>query len=117
YEVPVTEDTRMALTGVRSAVEGLIALHELSGDRLGTDRTLCFPSTAVSIREMVDCLHRVGEGRDLRPVSWRRDPGTQAIVSSWPDRVEALRALALGIPAPDELDRIVQDAADAMSDG
>jgi D-erythronate 2-dehydrogenase len=117
YEVPVTEDTRMAVTGVGSAVEGLIALHELSGDRLGTDRTVCFPSRAVSIREMVECLHRVGEGRALGPISWQPDPGIQAIVSSWPHRIEAVRAAALGIPAPDELDRIVQDAADAISSG
>jgi D-erythronate 2-dehydrogenase len=115
YQVPVTEDTRMALTGVRSAVEGLIALHELSGDRLGTDRTLCFPSIAVSIGEMVDCLERVGRGRALGRISYEPDPATQAIVSSWPDQVEAVRALALGIPAPDDLDRIVQDAADAIS--
>jgi nucleoside-diphosphate-sugar epimerase len=117
YQVPVTEDTRMALTGVRSAVEGLVALHELSGDRLGTDRTLCFPSTAVSIGEMVDCLQRVGQGRALGTIGWQPDPATQAIVSSWPHRVAAARAVALGIPAPDDLDRIVQDAADAMSNG
>ena len=33
YQVPVTEDTRMAFTGARTAVEGLIALHEVSGDQ------------------------------------------------------------------------------------
>jgi nucleoside-diphosphate-sugar epimerase len=117
YEVPVTEDTRMALTGVRSAVEGLIALHELSGDRLGTDRTLCFPSTAASISEMVECLERVGAGRELGALDWKPDAAIQAIVSSWPHHVEAVRALALGIPPADELDLIVQDAAAALSSG
>jgi nucleoside-diphosphate-sugar epimerase len=116
YEVPVTEDTRMALTGVRPAVEGLIALHEVSGARLGTDRSYCFPSTAVSIREMVDCLHRVGEGRALGTLSWRLDPAVQAIVSSWPHEVDSARATALGVPLPDELDRIVQESADSASE-
>ena len=74
YQVPVSEETRMAVTGVRSAVEGLIALHEVSGAQLGADRSVSFPSTAVSIREMVECLHRVGEGRALGPVSWSVDP-------------------------------------------
>jgi hypothetical protein len=64
---------------------------------------------------MVECLHRVGRGRILGPISWASDPAAQAIVSSWPHDVDAVRALALGIPAPDELDRIVQDAADAIS--
>ncbi len=116
YQVPVAEDTRMAVTGVRSAVEGLIALHEVSGAELGADRSVCFPSTAVSIREMVECLHRVSRGRALGPVSWSPDPVIQAIVSSWPHDVDAARAIAAGIPVPDELDRIVQEAAEALSD-
>src|SRR5262249_56922017 len=78
YQVPVTEDTRMAVTGVRSAIEGLIALYEVSGVQLGTERSVCFPSAAVSIREMVECLHRVGKGRALGPVSWSVDPVVQA---------------------------------------
>ena len=116
YEVPVTEGTRMAVTGVRTAVEGLIALHEASGARLGADRSVCFPSTAVSIREMVECLHRVGEGRALGPVSWKVDPVVQAMVSSWPPDVDAGRAIAAGIPATDELDRIVREAVDTLGD-
>jgi nucleoside-diphosphate-sugar epimerase len=116
YKVPVTEDTRMAVTGVRSAVEGLIALHEVSGAELGADRSVSFPSTAVSIREMVECLHRVGKGRTLGPVSWSVDPAIQAMVSSWPHDVDAGRAVGAGIPAPDELDRIVREAADTLGD-
>jgi nucleoside-diphosphate-sugar epimerase len=115
YQVPVTEDTRMAFTGARSAVEGLIALHELSGAQLGNDRTVCFPSRAASIREMVECLQRVGEGQPLGPISWTPDPVTQAIVSSWPNDVDAARAIAAGVPVPDELDRIVREAAETFS--
>ena len=115
YQVPVAEDTRMAFTGARSAVEGLIALHEVSGAYLGDDRSVCFPSRAASIREMVECLQRVAEGRRLGPISWGPDPITQAIVSSWPHDVDAARAIAAGVPVPDELDRIVQEAAEALS--
>jgi hypothetical protein len=94
----------------------LIALHEVSAGQLGADRSVSFPSTAVSIREMVECLHRVGEGRALGPVSWSVDPVIQTMVSSWPHDVDAGRAVAAGIPAPDELDRIVREAADSLSD-
>jgi hypothetical protein len=34
----------------------------------------------------------------------------QAIVSSWPTRVAAERALAIGVPPPDPLEHIVRDA-------
>ena len=115
YQVPVTEDTRMAFTGARSAIEGLIALHEVSGADLGNDRSVCFPSRAASIREMVECLQRVAGSRLLGPISWGPDPVAQAIVSSWPLDVDAARAIAAGVPLPDELDRIVQEAAEALA--
>jgi D-erythronate 2-dehydrogenase len=117
YQVPVTEDTRMAFTGARSAVEGLIALHEVSADDLGLDRSVCFPSRSASIREMVECLQRVAEGRRLGAISWAPDPVAQAIVSSWPHDVDAARAIAVGVPVTEELDRIVQEAAEALSSG
>jgi hypothetical protein len=64
---------------------------------------------------MVESLERVGRGRQLGELSWRPDPVVQAIVSTWPAEVDASRALAAGVPAPDELDRIVQEAADAAA--
>jgi hypothetical protein len=107
----------MAFTGARSAVEGLIALHEVSADDLGLDRSVCFPSRSASIREMVECLQRVAEGRRLGAISWAPDPVAQAIVSSWPHDVDAARAIAVGVPVTEELDRIVQEAAEALSSG
>ena len=117
YQVPVTADTRMALTGARTAVEGLIALHEADGAQLGSDRTVCFPSISRSIQELVESLRRVSGGRPLGPISWSPDPVVQAIVSSWPSEVEAARALAIGVPPPDELDVIAQEAVDALATG
>jgi D-erythronate 2-dehydrogenase len=117
YEVPVAGDTRMAVTGARTAVEGLIALHEADGAQLGTDRTVCFPSLSCSIQEMIESLHRACGDRALGPISWSPDPVVQAIVSSWPHLVEAHRATAIGVPPPDELDRIVRDAADELAAG
>jgi nucleoside-diphosphate-sugar epimerase len=114
YQVPVTEDTRMAFTDARTAVEGLIALHEVSAAQLGDDRSVSFPSRAASIREMVECLKRVGAGRQLGAIGWNPDPVVQAIVSSWPHRVDAARAVAAGVPVPDELDRMVREAAEAF---
>jgi nucleoside-diphosphate-sugar epimerase len=115
YEVPVTEDTRMAFTGARTAVDGLIGLHEVSAAQLGDFRSVTFPSRAASIGEMLESLRRVGAARRLGAIGWSPDPVVQAIVSSWPYRVDAARAVAAGVPLPDELDRIVQEAAEAFS--
>ena len=111
YDVPVTPETRMAVSGVRTVIEGLIALHEGDGVQLGVDRAVSFPSLSCSIREMIDALNRVCGDRALGPIGWRPDPAIQAMVSSWPHLVEARRAAELGVPRCDGLDTIVRDAA------
>jgi hypothetical protein len=60
---------------------------------------------------MVATLHRVLGDRPLGALSWRPDASTEAIVSTWPSVVDASRALALGVPPVDALERIIRDAA------
>ena len=87
YQVPVTEDTRMAFTGARSAVEGLIALHEVSGVQLGHDRAVSLSEPGrVDPRDGGVPRAGGGEGVQLGQLSWSPDPVVQAIVSSWPRR-------------------------------
>jgi hypothetical protein len=101
----------MAVGGVRTVIEGLIALHEADGARLGVDRAVSFPSLSCSIEEMIDALNRVCAGRPLGPISWSPDPAIQALVSSWPHRVDSARAAEVGVPSSDALDRIVSEFA------
>jgi nucleoside-diphosphate-sugar epimerase len=112
YAVPVSLDTSLAVTGVRTVVEGLIALHEADGRQLGSDRAVSFPSTDYSIEQMIASLERVAGGRSLGPIGMKLDPVVQSIVSSWPRVVDADRASSVGVPAPDELDDIVRSYID-----
>jgi D-erythronate 2-dehydrogenase len=111
YEVPVAPETRVALTGVRSVIEGLIVLHEADGDALGLDRAVSFPSLPCTVGEMAETLHRVCGHRPLGRLSWKPEASIEAIVSTWPSVVDASRALALGVPPTDTLDEIVRAAA------
>jgi D-erythronate 2-dehydrogenase len=111
YDIPVAPETRVAVMGVRTAVAGLIALHEAHGDALGVDRAVSFPNVPVTAGEMAETLRRVCGDRQLGRLSWKPEPGIQAIVSTWPSVVDASRALALGVPPTDPLERIVRDAA------
>jgi nucleoside-diphosphate-sugar epimerase len=111
YEIPVEPGTRVAVTGVRTVIEGLIALHEADGDALGLDRAVSFPSMPVTVEEMVATLHRVLGDRPLGALSWRPDASVEAIVSTWPSIVDASRALAVGVAPVDALERIIRDAA------
>ena len=115
YEIPVPPETRVALTGVQSVIEGLIALHEADGDALGLDRAVSFPSSPFTVGEMVETLHRVCGDRPLGRLSWKPDASVKAIVSTWPSVVDASRALALGVPPTDSLEQIVRAAADELA--
>jgi nucleoside-diphosphate-sugar epimerase len=110
YAVPVPPETRLAVTGVRTVVEGLIALHEAGSGALGVDRALCFPSVSSTLGEMVDELRRVAGDRPLGALSWQPDPRIESIVKTWPWVVEAPAALALGVPPTDSFERIIGDA-------
>jgi nucleoside-diphosphate-sugar epimerase len=115
YAIPVTAETRVALTGVRTVVEGLIALHEADGTALGLDRAVSFPSVPFTVGEMAETLPRVCGDRALGRLSWKPDPAVEAIVMTWPSVVDASRALAIGVPPTDSLERIVLDAAAEMA--
>lgn len=114
YEIPVALETRMAVSGVRTVVEGLLALHDVETERLGADRVVTFPSAAFSIEEMIASLERVcGPVRDSL-LSVKEETTTQRIVTSWPTRVDAGRATQLGVPTPDPLDDIVRAYATGL---
>jgi hypothetical protein len=105
YEVPVAPETRMAVGGVRTVIDGLIALHEADGARLGVDRAVSFPSLSTSIEEMIEALNRVCAGparlHQLGPRS--RDPGDRLILAT-PRRLHVRgrsRRPTLGLPRSD----------------
>jgi len=108
YTVPVSLETRMAVGGVRTVIEGLIALHEADGVQLGGDRAVTFPSTSYSIAEMIGSLKRVARGRHLGSITVKPDAVVQAMVSSWPTSIDSSRAASIGIPAPDDLDSVIR---------
>ncbi len=112
--LPVETDTVMPVLGYRNCVEGFIALHEANGAALGDDRAVNLPGAAYSVGEMIEALRRVAAAndRELGPITVRPDPVIQKIVATWPRRSEAERALALGLPADESLERVVQDYID-----
>ena len=109
--LPVTARTRIAVIGLRTCVDGLIALHEADPAGLGPDRAFNLPALTVSVAEMMEAVKKVAaeRGRDLGPVTVAPDPDTQRIVDSWPARMEAGRARALGLSGDDGLERIVSE--------
>ncbi len=106
--VPVPPETAMPVIGARTAVEGLLRLHDVPGEALGPARTLNLPSLAPTVAEMVACLRRVAGDRPLGAVEYAPDPGVEAIVRTWPRAIDGGRAAALGLPADPDLESILR---------
>jgi hypothetical protein len=105
----------MAIVGVRTVIEGLVALHEAPPDALGLDRAVTFPCRSVTLGELAGELARVCAGRTLGAISWEPDAVIERIVSTWPALADGARAAALGVPEADTVERIIHDAVEASS--
>ena len=112
--LPVSRDTVMANLGYRNAVEGMIALMELDGEKLGSDRAVGLPSRSFSMAECIDAMEKVAATRGIKtgPVVDQPDPVIQAIVAGWPTKTEGERALSLGLPQDDSLEQIIENYID-----
>ncbi len=117
YELPVSNETRMAVSGYRTIIDGILTLHEADSEAVGDDRSINLPSISVTVAEMIEGLRRVAGNRPLGQIIAKPDPEIQAICNGWPGRELAPRALALGLPADKDLDSIIRayikDYADA----
>ncbi len=109
--IPVTLDTPMVVVGYRTAVAGLLALHDLDSTVLGLDRCVGIPALEVTVGQMVSSLqvHAEATGRALGPIRMQPDPSVMAIVDSWPGQWDHRRAHALGLPAASSLSDIIDD--------
>jgi len=112
--LPVDRSTRMPLIGYRNCIEGFIALHEIDGGKLGSDRALNLPSLDCTLTDMVAAVTKVAEARgiELGAITDSPDAAIGAIVSSWATRMNSERALNLGLPADESLEQVVEDFID-----
>ncbi|HEY4368858.1 MAG TPA: D-erythronate dehydrogenase [Steroidobacteraceae bacterium] len=108
YVLPVPLATKIAIAGYRTIVEGLLALHDVAGEKLGSDRAVTLPSLSVTVTQMIESMRRVAAGRKLGTIREEPDAQTMAIVSGWPAEMGSERAAAIGLPGDDGIDSIIR---------
>ena len=108
--LPVRRDQCHPMTGYRTVIESLIALHEVPADRLRDDRAIGLPAHRVTPQLADAVLREVAQERDLKlgPITDAFDARIQGIVDNWPVAVDGARAIALGLPSPPPLKQIVE---------
>jgi nucleoside-diphosphate-sugar epimerase len=109
---PVPAETPLWVLSPTQAVASLIHAHEISAAAWSAPAALSLPGLTVSVREMIDALRRVGGDRAADRVRFERDERIARIVSTWPARFNARRALALGFTADPDIETIIRAYAE-----
>ena len=115
--LPVRRAQCHPMTGYRTVIESLIALHEVPAARLSDDRAIGLPAHRVTPQLAESVLREVASERSLKlgPIVDAFDARIQGIVSNWPVAVDGTRAIALGLPQPPPLRQIVEQYLEDFS--
>jgi nucleoside-diphosphate-sugar epimerase len=105
---PVDPAMRLWLMSPATAVECLVAGHNVPAHAFGLTRTVNLPGLSVTVREMVDALGRVAGPEPVSRIRWEREPRIERIVSTWPGAWDDSRARALGFPADSSYDDVIR---------
>ena len=116
-ELPVRRDQPHPMTSFRTVVDSFVALHEAPEDRLGDDRAYGLPAHQVTPAMAGKALSELAEEKNLvlGQIEDAFDPRIQAIVDTWPTAVDGYRAVALGLPEPPPLKKIVEQYLEAFA--
>ena len=108
--LPVRRSQRHPMTGYRTVVESMIALHEIPADRFSDDRAVGLPAHSVTpaIAQMVIAEIAKERGVVLGPIEDAFEERIQSIVDNWPVAVDGRRAVALGLPHPPSVKHLVE---------
>lgn len=108
--LPIRRDQCHPMTGYRTVIDSLIALHEVPESQFRDDRAYVLPAHRVTPHLAESVIREVAQERGLNigEIADAFDARIQGIVSNWPVSVDGARAVALGLPQPPALKVIVE---------
>ena len=106
--LPVSTSVRHWHASPRAAVGFLLHAATIDGAALGDRRCLTMPGVSVTVAEQIEALRAVGGDEVLRLIRNEPDERVMRIVSGWPRRFDAQRALDLGFRADESFAQIVR---------
>src|SRR6188508_1748264 len=110
--LPVEESVMHWHASPRSAVGFLMHAASLSRETLGPRINLTMPGVACTVGEQIAALRRVAGEKVVARVRREPDAAIMKIVSGWPTRFDAKRALALGFKVEKTFDEIIRAHVD-----
>lgn len=114
---PVPPETLVAVTSPARTIEGILRAATASDREWGATTALTLPALTVSVGGMLEALGRVAGTEVSARVTWEPDAALARIVTSWPARFSAQRAVALGLAADPDFDTIIRQYLDDLAAG
>lgn len=105
--LPVSEDLLHSHASPRAAIGYLLHAATLDIGKLDQRPNLMMPAVACTIAEQIEALRKAGGDKAVARIQRVRDTLIERIVSGWPHRFEAKRALSLGFVPDKDFDEIV----------
>ncbi len=106
--LPVAETVRHTHASPRSAVGFLIHAAGLTREQLGLRINLSMPGVSCTVADQIAALRRLAGEKAASRIRREADPLVERIVSGWPERFDARRALALGFRAEENFEEIIR---------
>ncbi len=106
--LPVSTSVRHWHASPRAAIGFFLHAAMIDGDALGDRRCLTMPGVSVTVAEQIEALRAVGGDEVVRLIRNEPDERVMRIVSGWPQRFDAQRALDLGFRADESFSQIVR---------
>ncbi len=106
---PVAPDTAVALSSPVCTIDGLLCAATSTQQAWGPRTALTLPALTTTPGAMAAALERVAGPAATALIDWTPDPLISRIVGSWPARIDAARARALGLLPEHSFDDIIRE--------
>jgi nucleoside-diphosphate-sugar epimerase len=115
--LPVADTVVHTHASPRAAVGFLIHAAGLPRDKIEPHVNLTMPGVCCTVAEQIEALRRIAGDKVAARIRREPDQLIMRIVSGWPQRLEAKRALALGFQVEKTFDEIIRVHIDEDRDG
>jgi D-erythronate 2-dehydrogenase len=106
--LPVPDDIRHWHASPRAAVGFLVHAASMDTSALAERRSLTMPGVSATVAEQIEALRAVAGDEAVALIQRVPDEAVLRIVSTWPHRFDARRALELGFTAETSFEEIVR---------
>ena len=106
---PVPADTPVALSSPRRTLDGIVRAAAVDDATWGSTTAMNLPALTTTPAELAAAMDRVTGRAASELIDWTPDPVIEAMVRTWPARIETPRARRMGLAPETSVDNVVRE--------